>query len=258
MNTPRTHKPMLNKTATNPQAPRGSQTRPAHRRQALRRTTRGARGGGGAMSITGAFASQRHRPPTAPVCCRIPEAVEALLESCIAFAEDYFRADVRINTAISQFGCDHILANCRAPGAKVRLMTHCNTGALATTQYGTALGVIRFVHTAEQLERVYCTETRPYNQVCLGGGGGGNSPGGRGGRRFHLSQNSVYDINRDPVGPAWQRLKAFRCMPIVFVCSVNYPRASLLSILTERYLWSCRPLTSHIFCALFCLPPVHT
>ena len=45
----------------------------------------------------------------------------------------------------------------------------------------------------------------------------------------------------------------------VFVCSVNYPRASLLSILTERYLWSCRPLTSHIFfCALFCLPPVHT
>ena len=36
-------------------------------------------------------------------------------------------------------------------------------------------------------------------------------------------------------------------------------RASLLSILTERYLWSCRPLTSHIFfCALFCLPPVHT
>ena len=34
--------------------------------------------------------------------------------------------------------------------------------------------------------------------------------------------------------------------------------SSLLSILTERYLWSCRPLTSHIFCALFCLPPVHT
>ena len=31
-----------------------------------------------------------------------------------------------------------------------------------------------------------------------------------------------------------------------------------LLLLTERYLWSCRPLTSHIFCALFCLLPVHT
>ena len=70
--------------------------------------------------------------------------------------------------------------------------------------------------------------------------------------------DSVYDIGRDPVGPAWRRLRAFRCVPTVFVCSVNYPRASLLSILTERYLWSCRPLTSHILCALFCLPPVHT
>ena len=88
-------------------------------------------------------------------------------------------------------------------------------------------------------------------------GRGGGMPRGGGGWRFHLSQNSVYDINRDPVGPAWRRLKAFRCVPIVFVCSVNYPRASLLSLLTEKYLWSCRPLTSHIFCALFCLPPVH-
>ena len=51
--------------------------------------------------------------------------------------------------------------------------------------------------------------------------------GGGGGRRFHLSQNSVYDINRDPVGPAWRRLKAYSCVPTVFVCSVNYPRASL-------------------------------
>lgn len=43
-------------------------------------------------------------------------------------------------------------------------MTHCNTGSLATAGYGTALGVIRSLRAAGRLERVYCTETRPYNQ----------------------------------------------------------------------------------------------
>lgn len=46
----------------------------------------------------------------------------------------------------------------------VRVMTHCNTGSLATAGYGTALGVIRSLQAAGRLERVYCTETRPYNQ----------------------------------------------------------------------------------------------
>nr|CAG4648721.1 EOG090X08IP [Polyphemus pediculus] len=43
-------------------------------------------------------------------------------------------------------------------------MTHCNTGSLATSGYGTALGVIRSLHKTGHLEHVYCTETRPYNQ----------------------------------------------------------------------------------------------
>ena len=36
--------------------------------------------------------------------------------------------------------------------------------SLATAGYGTALGVIRSLHSASALERAYCTETRPYNQ----------------------------------------------------------------------------------------------
>jgi len=43
-------------------------------------------------------------------------------------------------------------------------LTHCNTGALATASFGTALGVIRALHNDKVLDRAYCTETRPYNQ----------------------------------------------------------------------------------------------
>ncbi|KAJ2118778.1 hypothetical protein IW147_006322, partial [Coemansia sp. RSA 720] len=41
---------------------------------------------------------------------------------------------------------------------------HCNTGALATAGYGTALGIVRSLHAQGLLDRVYFTETRPYNQ----------------------------------------------------------------------------------------------
>lgn len=44
---------------------------------------------------------------------------------------------------------------------KLRVLTHCNAGALATAGYGTALGVVRSAWTAGRLERVYADETRP-------------------------------------------------------------------------------------------------
>lgn len=44
---------------------------------------------------------------------------------------------------------------------KLRILTHCNAGALATGGYGTALGVVRSAWAAERLERVYADETRP-------------------------------------------------------------------------------------------------
>jgi methylthioribose-1-phosphate isomerase len=47
---------------------------------------------------------------------------------------------------------------------KVRVMTICNTGSLATGGYGTALGVVRSLHRMGRLEQVYALETRPYNQ----------------------------------------------------------------------------------------------
>jgi methylthioribose-1-phosphate isomerase len=49
-----------------------------------------------------------------------------------------------------------------APGSSV--MTHCNTGSLATSGFGTALGVIRAGVSAGRIQQVYAGETRPWQQ----------------------------------------------------------------------------------------------
>jgi len=64
------------------------------------------------------------------------------------------------------------VAMCRSIGAHGRtliepgwtILTHCNAGALATSGYGTALGVIRAAHEAYGDIRVYADETRPFLQ----------------------------------------------------------------------------------------------
>ena len=45
-----------------------------------------------------------------------------------------------------------------------RILTHCNTGALATAGWGTALGVIRSAHYSGKEILVWVDETRPYLQ----------------------------------------------------------------------------------------------
>ncbi|KAF9800467.1 hypothetical protein SFRURICE_013019 [Spodoptera frugiperda] len=71
--------------------------------------------------------------------------------------------DIEDNKAIGRYGCEAILKNSEGDGP-VRILTHCNTGSLATAGYGTALGVIRSLQESKRLDHVYCTETRPYNQ----------------------------------------------------------------------------------------------
>lgn len=53
--------------------------------------------------------------------------------------------DISDNKAIGEHGAAEILK--RNPDEKhLRIITHCNTGSLATAGYGTALGVIRSLH----------------------------------------------------------------------------------------------------------------
>lgn len=47
---------------------------------------------------------------------------------------------------------------------KVKILTHCNAGALATAGYGTALGVIRSLASCGKIAHVVVDETRPYLQ----------------------------------------------------------------------------------------------
>ncbi|XP_034543818.1 methylthioribose-1-phosphate isomerase [Notolabrus celidotus] len=87
---------------------------------------------------------------------------EQLRESVIAWIEDMLERDVNDNRKIGNYGAQHILSG--VPRDSVTILTHCNTGSLATAGYGTALGVVRSLHALSRLKRVYCTETRPYNQ----------------------------------------------------------------------------------------------
>ena len=56
---------------------------------------------------------------------------------------------------------DHGLSVLPSSPEKLRILTHCNAGALATAGYGTALGVVRSAWREGRLERVYADETRP-------------------------------------------------------------------------------------------------
>jgi methylthioribose-1-phosphate isomerase len=56
---------------------------------------------------------------------------------------------------------DHGLRILPTTPPKLRILTHCNAGSLATAGYGTALGVIRSAWREKRLERVYADETRP-------------------------------------------------------------------------------------------------
>ncbi|CAL1532730.1 unnamed protein product [Lymnaea stagnalis] len=88
--------------------------------------------------------------------------LEDIKLSLIKEFENMLQADIDVNRSIGRYGAEHILKNCN--NEPVMVMTHCNTGSLATAGYGTALGVIRHLHEHNKLDRVYCTETRPYNQ----------------------------------------------------------------------------------------------
>jgi methylthioribose-1-phosphate isomerase len=65
--------------------------------------------------------------------------------------------DLAANRRMGELGAALI-----APGSNV--LTHCNTGSLATAGFGTALGVIRAGYTDGKIVQVYAGETRPWLQ----------------------------------------------------------------------------------------------
>lgn len=79
-------------------------------------------------------------------------------------AEYMLSRDLDDNKKIGQCGAQWLIDNISKHNDQITVLTHCNTGSLATSGYGTALGVIRCLASRNALNRAYCTETRPYNQ----------------------------------------------------------------------------------------------
>ncbi|MCS7172254.1 MAG: S-methyl-5-thioribose-1-phosphate isomerase [Armatimonadetes bacterium] len=85
---------------------------------------------------------------------RDPRAnAEALLREAHRILEE----DLEANRRLSLLGAAHI-----RPGE--RILTLCNTGALATAGIGTALGILRAAHASGKGIHVYVCETRPVLQ----------------------------------------------------------------------------------------------
>ncbi|GBG77364.1 hypothetical protein CBR_g23696 [Chara braunii] len=91
---------------------------------------------------------------------------EDIVQVYVDAAERMLEEDVKSNMAIGDHGAQAICEDLKVKKGvdKFRILTHCNTGSLATAGYGTALGVIRSLHRMGKLEAAICTETRPYNQ----------------------------------------------------------------------------------------------
>lgn len=70
---------------------------------------------------------------------RFISAIEAMLEK-----------DINDNRAIGEHGSKSILEGAIGDDM-LRILTHCNTGSLATAGYGTALGVVRSLHALHKL-----------------------------------------------------------------------------------------------------------
>jgi len=83
--------------------------------------------------------------------------LQALKEALVREAKAILEQDIQTNQAIGEHG-KALITN----GS--RILTHCNTGSLATAGYGTALGVIRAAFAEMKRLHVLVDETRPVLQ----------------------------------------------------------------------------------------------
>ena len=88
---------------------------------------------------------------------RRDEGADAVLAAALAVLD----ADAVRNRRLGERGAEWLAAQVAGP---VVVQTHCNAGALACVEWGTALGVVRSLHERDRLGHVYVDETRPLLQ----------------------------------------------------------------------------------------------
>lgn len=89
---------------------------------------------------------------------RLPSGAEAALAEALLVRDE----EVAASAAMAALGADLLGELCASPSP--RLLTHCNTGGLATVVGGTALGVVAELHRRGRLGGVVASETRPLLQ----------------------------------------------------------------------------------------------
>ncbi len=88
----------------------------------------------------------------------VPQGRDAVLAAARRVALE----DESANRELSRRAADWLLERTDRP--RLRVLTHCNAGTLATAGWGTALGVVRELRDRGRLEFVYADETRPLLQ----------------------------------------------------------------------------------------------
>lgn len=83
--------------------------------------------------------------------------IEAIKYELFCEAERILNEDIKNNEKIGENGVEIFRK-------RSNVLTHCNTGALATAGFGTALGVIKCAHKKGLIKKVYVDETRPLFQ----------------------------------------------------------------------------------------------
>jgi methylthioribose-1-phosphate isomerase len=122
-----------------------------------------AEAGASAAALSVACAELRRARPTAVNLMSAMDRLKAVLDGgggtadLVHEAEACFDEDVALCEAMARHGVPLL-----SPGEAV--LTHCNSGALATAGIGTALGVVRRAFEAGKVSRVYVDETRPLLQ----------------------------------------------------------------------------------------------
>jgi methylthioribose-1-phosphate isomerase len=88
----------------------------------------------------------------------IPQGFDTVLDEAHRVAAE----DEAANRQLSRHGADWLLE--KLGDRPLRALTHCNTGSLATSTWGTALGIIRELHSRGRIKHVIADETRPLLQ----------------------------------------------------------------------------------------------
>jgi len=125
-----------------------------------------AREGWDDAALTAAVDRVRHARPTAVNLAWGVDRVRPLMargrDAVLAAAREVAADDEAANHELARLAADWLLERIDRP--RLRVLTHCNAGALATAGWGTALGVVRELHARGRLELVHADETRPLLQ----------------------------------------------------------------------------------------------